>query len=1523
MIASFPRLFSPLPGLVILGGSLLHAAPMTWQPAQGVTDPSVVNSRGVLIEAVNASPAAGVVTVNGVNFSPSNALLANNAVNGALNGVQTLDPGLDELLTTMDYGDGQAASFPIGAGRLVSGQGYIVQVFFTDLRDCCSARVMTFGDGAGNTVDVDASGGEGHFGQVATGTFTADETTQSLTLAVNGFGNAHINAYQVRTAFQLPVIESFIATPPQIASGETCVLAWKVNNADSVEIDMGIGTVGASAGEATVSPAVTTTYTLSASNEGGSVSALVTVGVDVPVKEPVISEFLAANDTNLDAADGNFPDWIEIYNPNVFAVDLSGHFLTDDPVEPEKWRFPEGTALGGGGYLVVFASGTSRGPPQLHVGFKLASSGGYLALIAPDSSSVLSEFTAYPPQRTDISYGVSPGGGEGYFQVPTPGGQNATALAGFVADTAFDVDRGFFEEHFTVVITTPTPGVTVVHTLDGSEPSMENGFVTPPATADSPGVARVSVEHSTVLRAAAFKDGLMPTNTDTQTYLFAAGIIRQPEMDPEVVDSPAYSAEMIPALKSIRSLSIVTDPDNLFDSSTGILANTRGRGIDWERPVSVEFIDPDNPAASFQVDAGLRVHGNGSRGNPKNSLRLLFRGAYGAKKLDYPLFGTDWVAQRFNTVVLRAQNANSWTTSRAEDRRVTTFLQDTFAKDSQGAMGHPTSGSTFVHLFLNGTYWGLYNPTERPDGGFGEEHFGGDDADYDALNRRFSVEAISGTKVFWNDMITHSATLLDSPEEYARLGEFIDIDNLIDYMLLHQYMQTRDGPDDFGHNNMRLVRRNNPPGPFRLYAWDMEYSMIDATGTRDYSYPFPIYSSSRSGNRDITDSIASVYIRLKDSNPEFPLRYADRAYMHLFNGGALTAQNAAARWSNRAGEITSAVVCESARWGDQRRVTPYTRDIEWMAERERLLTSFFPARPAHVISQLRSHGLYPGIDPPTFSRHGGVVPVGFDLGISSERGTIHYTLDGSDPREAWSGNVAADAGSLAGDSIIETLVELGSGGWRYLDTGAAQSSSSIVEGEPGFGSSDWKHPDFDDSAWKPGTTPLGYGNVGSPAVTSPPVGFGGNTSSRHPTTYFRRAFQVINAADFTDLAIRVRRDDGAILYLNGHEIARTNMAAGTIAYESLAATGAGADEVTIYDFDHDLLPAQLIEGTNVLAVELHQSSPASSDLVIDVELKGTRSHNANSGVILAGSGRVLARVIEDGEWSALAAANFIVGAPASAENLVLSELHYHPLPGREGEEFIELMNVSAVPIDLIGVSFTEGVDFTFRESIVLAPGERILVVNDRAFFPPALSPHIAGEFENATSLSNGGERIALADFSGAIIFDFIYRDDFPWPISPDGDGPSLTRIAPGSRSTDPSVSSSWRPSVAVGGSPGAGDALTFTGEAEVDSDHDGLNALLEHAMGTSDAAPDRMGDLLSVSLGEGNLLEISLQRNLAAEDMQFTIQASADLEAWDALNAELQLTRSDYLGGGVALEIYRVASPGTRRFVRVVFARRQ
>ena len=1255
---NIPKAWAPILSTALIAPGT--AASITWDPVADTTDPSVIITDGSLVEAINGSGAAGVVTVNGVNFSPSDTLLPTNAASVALSSQTTLDPGLDDLLNTVEFGGGTATSITVGGGALVSGQTYTIQVFFTDLRSCCSGRVMTYGDGEGNTVDVTASGAPGTFGQFATGTFIADGTNQTLSLTANGFGNVHINGYQVRSAFPLPVVSQFTVTPSLITSGESTTLDWQISNADSAEIDKAIGSINATSGSLVVSPTTTTTYTLTATNGGGSITSEVTVGVDVPVLPPVLNEFLASNDSDFADEDGNFSDWIEIYNPNPFAIDLDGYHLTSNSANLIEWSFPAEVTLDGNSYLIIFASGTSRGLPELHTNFKISASGGYLALIASDGSTVINEFVNYPPQRTDISYGPS-----GYFSSATPGETNGAASGGFVDDTSFDIDRGFYDAPFTVNIVTTTPGATVVYTTDGTEPTLSNGT----ASLDA---ASLLINSTTVLRAAAFKAGLTPTNVDTQTYLFTSDIIQQANMDPDVVNNPAYNGEIESALQSVRTLSIVTNPDNLFDDSIGILANTGGRGLSWERPVSIEFIDPSNPTASLQTNAGLRMHGNGSRGSPKNSLRLLFRADYGPKKLNYPLFGKDFVAQKFNTVVLRAQNANSWTSGRAEDRTATTFLQDSFAKDTQGAMGQPTAGSTFVHLFLNGTYWGLYNPTERPDGSFGEDHFGGDDTDYDAVSRRFSVEVQSGTKNHWDEMITFSNNLLDTQAEYEGLHDFMDVDNLIDYMLVHQFMQTRDGPDDFGHNNMRLVRRNNPAGPWQAYAWDMEYSMIDTTGTRNYSYPFPIYSSPRNSNNDITDSIASVYIRLKDNNSEFQLRYADRAYKHLFNGGAFTPTNASARFEARALEIESAVIAESARWGDQRRSAPYTRDDEWTAERTRITTEFLPARPDHVVAQLRIHGLYPSIDPPVLSQHGGEVSPGFNLSLSTAAGAIYYSTDGSDPREAWT----------------------------------------------------------DD--------PLGS------AYSAP--------------------------------------------------------------------------------------------------INLSQSLT------------------------------VKARTLNAGEWSALTEATFVVGTPASSANLIVSELNYHPPAGQEGREFIELLNISNETIDLGGVSFSAGIEFTFAQNTTLPAGGRIMVVNDPGLFTLAEQADIAGIFQNFTRFDNGGERITLEDFLGESIFDFSYLDDSSWSTFPDGGGPSLTLIDP-ANSPDLSDPFNWRSSSLPGGTPGGSDSTTFFGDPLADDNHNGVPNFVEYAAGPQ-FTPG------FITSGEKTFLTLTFNQNLSADDVIATVESSSDLITW-------------------------------------------
>ncbi|HQI27884.1 MAG TPA: lamin tail domain-containing protein, partial [Sedimentisphaerales bacterium] len=129
----------------------------------------------------------------------------------------------------------------------------------------------------------------------------------------------------------------------------------------------------------------------------------------------MINEFMASNGSKpplgegeLLDTDGDSSDWIELHNPTSRAVDLGGWYLTDDPKELTRWRFPAGTRLAPNAYLVVFASGKNRTSGQLHTNFKLNSDGGYLALVQSDGRTIAHECApAYPVQMSNISYGLT------------------------------------------------------------------------------------------------------------------------------------------------------------------------------------------------------------------------------------------------------------------------------------------------------------------------------------------------------------------------------------------------------------------------------------------------------------------------------------------------------------------------------------------------------------------------------------------------------------------------------------------------------------------------------------------------------------------------------------------------------------------------------------------------------------------------------------------------------------------------------------------------------------------------------------------------------------------------------------------------------------------------------------------------------------------------------------------------------------------------------------------------------------
>lgn len=732
--------------------------------------------------------------------------------------------------------------------------------------------------------------------------------------------------------------------------------------------------------------------------------------------------------------------------------------------------------------------------PALHTNFSISSEGESIILTQPDG--VTADFTPPVAVPRDCSYGRSPDGtGDfAYFSTPTPGGPNATSAYGPpLPQPTLSHARGFQETPFQLTITHPEPGATLRYTLDGSEPTPENG---------SDYVAPIPINTTTVVRAAAFKDGSLPLRAiATATYLFADDVIQvtgKPAgypstwngfsgvsygISPFVASQPGYQETMKEALRALPTVSISIAPEDMFGSG-GVYSNPTIEGL--EKAASVEWIAADG-SWDVQTDAGLRVQGGASRqfsNSPKKSLRLLFKSDYGDGRLRVPVLrdgGSDLAD--FNSLVLRAEYNNSWLHWDGAQRLRGTNFRDQWMRDTQIAMSGSGSSGVHVHLYINGIYWGVYNPSERADAAFSASHFGGEREDYDAMTHDGVRD---GNNIAWNAMRSIAQSGLASSQNYDAIRSYLDVDHFIDYMILNIYA----GNEDWPHNNWNATRKREPGAGYRFFVWDAERSLEGLETNRV--------------NVTGTNNPAEFYAALRE-NAEFRLRFADRVHRHFFNGGALTPDACIQRYSSRAAVVQAGIFGEQARWGayrheifDRGGPSPrYALNPHWLAEHNRLVNVYFPARTGIVLNQFRSAGLYPFVEAPSFSIQEGQFDEAQEITVSAPQGVIRYTLDGSDPREP--GAATYDGPLWIDQSVTLKARVLHNGEWSALN----EASFIIGQQEPVFlpgGSADWTEA----SNWSPAGYPDG---AGSRALIPSPASGDRNIDLRRPVTVGRIRFQ--------------------------------------------------------------------------------------------------------------------------------------------------------------------------------------------------------------------------------------------------------------------------------------------------------------------------------------------------------------------------------------------------------------------------------
>lgn len=684
--------------------------------------------------------------------------------------------------------------------------------------------------------------------------------------------------------------------------------------------------------------------------------------VQTPSADVILNEFLAtSNATNaLRDEDGELQGWIELYNRGTDSVDLSGWSLTDDPSEPGKWMLPD-TVLPGNAFLLVFASGKDRRStnPGLiaHANFKLNPNGEYLALMNADSPrQIVDALTPeFPEQSLNYSYGRQFDQSWVFLETPSPGAANSgISLTQRVEPVRTSANRGLFEHPFQLILRCDTPGSEIRYTLDGSEPTDRTGLVY---------TNTISVERTLVLRAAAFKAGCLPARTCAHTFLM----------------------NMPPALKSLPVISIVIDTNHLLGPSgimgvsggawingewqpqnSGDYHNPSKRGIAWERPTSVEYLDPQG-RDGFQINCGLRVHGSDySRSRldsqHKFSCRLYFRGEYGATKLNFPLF-PDCAIESFDQVVLRAGNNDYYNP----------FITDELVRRLSAGTGHAAVHGTFVNLLINGKQYGYYNPTERIDKHFCQSWHGGGE-DWDVITH--SNEAQDGDTLAWNALLQFVNTNdITQPDVYQTVLQRLDATNFIDYMLVNLYGATGHWP----YNNWRAARERAANSLFRFYVWDAE----QAFGLEDPNW---VALNMFNYIQILPNSIGNLYSNLHMQS-EFRRLFADRVHLHFFNRGALTEERIM-DWYLRYKTNLSGVISNMSA----------TIPEIWI-----------PQRRASFLSHCASEGVLNSSNAPVLNIHGGAVPAFFALSLSAPTGQVFYTLNGNDPRVPFSGTIAADA----------------------------------------------------------------------------------------------------------------------------------------------------------------------------------------------------------------------------------------------------------------------------------------------------------------------------------------------------------------------------------------------------------------------------------------------------------------------------------------------------------------------------------
>ncbi len=562
------------------------------------------------------------------------------------------------------------------------------------------------------------------------------------------------------------------------------------------------------------------------------------------------------------------------------SVTIDGEPLQDAVSEPIGSRVPHSTFDG-----IHW---------ELHTDFALARSGEFVGLYTPEGE--LADGLHFDQQYRDISYGRLPDtGGWAYFPEPNPGRANTSEpVLGFAPKPEFvEGSGGHYQEPLEVAIDVPEE-TTVHYTRDGSRPSADDPAYGGP----------IKVDETQVLRAKAFREGYGASQPVSATFVIQEDF-------------------------GLPVLSIITDPEHLWDEDAGIHVHPGNRGRQWERPAEAGLIDTSGDVVFHDDGLGLRIHGGASRWVDKKSFRLYWRQQ---QVLETPLFpykeDLDWIRR----VVVRSggndhrtghDGAGTWTMMRCA------LMAELWRQE-----GGISSSHRPVSVLLNGEFWGAYNLRERIDHYFLKANLGIDPDGVDLLKvEQPGIYVIRrGSRTHWDETLAwfEQADLSD-PDQYEKAQALVDVENFTDWNLFLIYAGNWDWPQ----NNVYMFREHEEDARWRFIMWDVDDAFHLRAPDDHNTLEWALRDRAR---EDLTppwyeeaggDTLhTTVMLRRFMENPEYREYFQERLYELL--DGTLSAEHVEAEIKQAADLVRPGIPREAERWG--------TPSSQWERSVERMIT---------------------------------------------------------------------------------------------------------------------------------------------------------------------------------------------------------------------------------------------------------------------------------------------------------------------------------------------------------------------------------------------------------------------------------------------------------------------------------------------------------------------------------------------------------------------------------------------------------